>query len=422
MCYYNNGNKAKEAKDMQTHDPVKFRELLIEAISGRTQAEFAKASGILAPQINRYLRKDYNSRPSMANLQKIAAASGKEDMLQRLEKACGYTETEAEKRLSLSMKERAEFNARDLRTGFSEFTKAGPCIYSSVEEYVDAVVMLYCTEEITQIEIGRKKEYEGNKYHGAEYQAAGRICFANKIEKCDTWFSIYYAETRGGNCVITGASMLPKAVYDAGGLSDKAYEKYKDKEFVYAVTFVDGIKDPKTLLSRIFGEFEIDESKEYPLPYIGFGFYLPEFPENFRKFLFDHKDSFCSIEGNKELFNKAKDTENLKELFSDFSGRDALGSGYEAVIAEIMSIETDLPFVFFDPRKDEYPENIPCIMIPDAVSPFGDIDEEYSLDILCEVCSTYAKELDLKEFGEVHIVTKNHTLKKNIFTVQKGDK
>lgn len=401
---------------MRDHDPKEFRKLLLEAIGGRTQQEFAKAAGMVPPQVSRYLREDNKSRPSKANLEKIADASEDDAMLGKLLKVCGYDEPPELERVALSMDERAELNAQEFLEGFKEFTK-GAALYPSIESFLDMIIMLYTVEKITEVSISPKTEYEGSGRSGAEYQAVVQIKFENKIEECRTWFVLYFAETKGGKVIILDAAMDPLAVYEAGGMQEESYKRIEHESYVYLTRIKKELASKEDIFNAIFGDLEEDESRPFPNTIIGFGFYVKEVPEKFKDFLKAHKTTFCVSEDEKELYEAAMKADDIREVFADYQGDSLLGNGYEAVIADIMAAETDLPFTFFDPEQDEYPANVPCIMLPDAVDAFGDINDEYDLNYLCDICNTYAGELGITEYGEVHIVKKYHTMKKNIFTV-----
>ena len=78
---------------MREYDAAKFRELLEKAIGTNTKQAFAEKVGMAPQQLSRYFREDYNVRPTMNTLQKIAKASGDDSLLVLLQKACGYEES-----------------------------------------------------------------------------------------------------------------------------------------------------------------------------------------------------------------------------------------------------------------------------------------------------------------------------------------
>ena len=381
---------------MQQYNNTEFRKLLMTAIGSGTKQDFAERAGMTAPQLSRYLREDYRSRPSRTTLEKIATASGKEAILTDLLKACGYDVTEADNRTTRSIEERAELNAAELRSGLKELT-SGVGIYSSLEEFFDAYRMLFSTETLTEIKISGRKEYNGSRYPKAELSAFARVKFETLLDECFTWVAVYFVETKGGSVVVLDTAIDPGSLCEAGALSEEDLSECSGKPFVYSI----GQKPVVTgsMLRNIFGDRE-----EILTTYIGFGFYLPVIPKHFKLFLLVHRDSFCTGPEEKMLFEKACMSDDIESVFRNYS-YNGTGEGYESAVAKIMHEETGLPFTFYGAEKEVYEDNVPSVMLPDVIDQYGDWNQEYNLKELMDICKGYAGELGLSEYGEVHLVT-----------------
>ena len=396
---------------MSEYNNEKFRELLIEAIGSSSKQDFAKRAGMLPQQLSRYLREDYKVRPSSSTLKKIADASADPVLYDRLLKACGYNETPISIRRGKTFEERAHLNARDMRLGMEELTKS-PGIYESIEDFIRTYEMLFSNEDITEIKVGKSQEFIGRKYPYAEKSTFARIKFETKIYECYTWVAIYFAETTGKSVIILGADLDPLALKNVGAMTEEAYEKNKLKTVMYQTRIKEGINSAGDIIKKVLG----DLGEEYPYTYVGFGFYLKEEPENFKEFLRAHRMAFCQSEEEDILYEKAMASDNVFEALSDYTGDNDLGAGFGAVIARIMDEETDLRFIYLDPDREVFPGNVPCIMLEGAVDTHGCVSEEYDIEDLKSICNSYASELGIKEYGEVHLQVMNYVHNDHIFT------
>ena len=394
---------------MKEKDNSEFRELLSEAIGSSSKQDFAKRAEMAPQQLSRYLREDYNAKPSSSTLKRIADAAGDPELYEKLMRACGYNETPAMIRKGKPFDERVRLNAIDLKAGLEEMTK-GSTIYPSIEDYIRTYEMLYSYEDITNIEVYSKREYYGSKHPMAEYSACVIITFENALKECRTWLTLYFAETRGGKVAVVGAATDPLSIYEAGGMKEESYEQYKDKDFVYTRRMKKGVSSKEALFNAIFG----DVGEEYPYTYVGFGFYIKEEPESLKDFLKRHKTAFCTGEEESALYEEAMKSDPAKAL-SSYSGDNDWGAGYPAAIAKIMEEETGLPFLYPAPDNDIFPNNVPCIMLEGAVDTHGMVSEEFLLEDLKDICGQYALELGIREIGEVHTQTMNYVHKDHVY-------
>ena len=85
----------------------------------------------------------------------------------------------------------------------------------------------------------------------------------------------------------------------------------------------------------------------------GFGFNSDCNGEKLIDFIKNHKEVFCASDREKELYKEILDyTENeynLEDLFEDYSCDNTGTEGVGAVIANIMSRETGIEFVYYQP-------------------------------------------------------------------------
>ena len=94
-------------------DQERFHNLLVEAIHGRTQKEFAELAGMSRYTLNRYLTDGISNAPRLSTLQGIADASEGRVSLRELEYSVGiYTEPKQEN--SLNAPEHIRKRAEDL--------------------------------------------------------------------------------------------------------------------------------------------------------------------------------------------------------------------------------------------------------------------------------------------------------------------
>lgn len=398
---------------MREYDAAKFRELLEKAIGTNTKQAFAEKAGMAPQQLSRYFREDYNVRPTMNTLQKIAKASGDDSLLVLLQKACGYEESVSFVRTDKPFEERAKLNAMDLKEGFKEFTKT-PCVFNSIKEFISTCETLYGVETLTEIMVSNGQEYTGNAHLPAEYTCFARVKFETLMRECYTWIAFYYAETRGGLVVIFDVAFDADSLYETGAMTKKTYEENKDSSFFYVTKYKNGKSFEENMLSALFG----DIGDEYVSAVVGFGFYIDDLDmETFRTFLFHHKKSFAKKPHDKVLYAKAM-REDPVDVFASYSDANSIDTGYGNVIAHIMREETDFDFVYFDGELDQFENNRPCIMVPDAIDAFGVVGEDYTIENLKEVTVDYARELGIPEYGEVHVNTMHHVNCSNVFKTE----
>ncbi len=179
----------------------KLRELIVAAIGDdRTQADFARETGITTEHLNRLLKNSMISRPHDNTLMKIAEHSENGITLKMLRDSCDYRSKEY-----MTDEERID---RLMYVSSDSFKWLGRnnSIYPSLESYVNKVLCGVCfyTEEIcVGSHIGDIIALEPpvNKYRA---ESAAIVTLTTLIGKyhieADTL--IYFSETTGGKVII----------------------------------------------------------------------------------------------------------------------------------------------------------------------------------------------------------------------------
>ena len=125
----------------------------------------------------------------------------------------------------------------------------------------------------------------------------------------------------------------------------------------------------------------------------GYGFHSDCDREKLIGFIKKHRKAFCKSDREKELY-KTLDKCDLEDLFEDYSC-DATGTeGVGAVIANIMSRETGIMFIYCQPDYDcDTPESV----IFEATYPWllNETEKNLTIEKLSNICKKYMNELGI---------------------------
>ena len=127
----------------------------------------------------------------------------------------------------------------------------------------------------------------------------------------------------------------------------------------------------------------------------GIGFQIKIEPDQLQKFLQNHKESLNQLKGVESVIECLDLDEDAFEdalLGFEYWPNNGFGDSLTATIADIMSVETGLPIVYYPPTEDDDHESI----LYERAYPWEMNDKERNLtkDELITMFEKYAKELD----------------------------
>lgn len=319
-----------------------FRLLLANAISTRTQSEFASVAGIAPAMLNRMLNQEEISTPSKKTLRKIAVAAQNFDELSSsvtydaLLKACGYPST-----TTLSMR------PENFEVFISE-TVMG-CkgkIFDSLDAMAKAALPEH--SETISYAISRKAIHPEDETK-AEYAAI--IRFSTKINKTLAMSDVLvlYFQTVTGKVVVSDITNDVKRAATYGGetaqkLIELRYQASQDgTPSTSSILYLRNrqYEPPSTevrLLNAIFGTGENTVSERI----FGIGFYLSkDMPEYvFKNFLKAHKKTFCQNALDREIYQSyVEEGVSLRfEAFGSYNVDTNTGAGGNTWLGAIVNI------------------------------------------------------------------------------------
>lgn len=132
----------------------------------------------------------------------------------------------------------------------------------------------------------------------------------------------------------------------------------------------------------------------------GFGFNSDCNEGKLIDFIKNHKETFCESDKEKELYEEILDyTENeydLKDLFEDYSCDNTGTEGVGAVIANIMSRETGIEFVYC---QSDANCDTPASVVFDEKYPWllNETEKELTEEKLSNICKKYMDELGITD-------------------------
>ena len=127
----------------------------------------------------------------------------------------------------------------------------------------------------------------------------------------------------------------------------------------------------------------------------GIGFQIKIEPEGLQKFLQNHRESLKRLKNVESVLECLDlDEDNFEDALLGFEywPNNGFGDSLTAIIADIMSVETELPIAYYPPTEDDDHESI----LYEQAYPWEMNDKERNLtkDELIVVFEKYAKELD----------------------------
>lgn len=227
----------------ETRNYEQFRGLLRGAICDRTQAQFAKESGISPEHLSRMLNAAKIHRPSQATLGKIAAAAKNgvtlQDLLDALDASDGNHNHPSPMRTARAAQdfamdfEEAAVQAMDRVAGILK-NEHWPAVIDAPEDCADNIVAK-ANEDIksdgAQIayDCGVCRTYIGTYMKNVEKYMPVYLSMAGNQDVAESIFIIYYNEMPCADgktrAVIQGADSSVEAIEDLYGLPNSALER-----------------------------------------------------------------------------------------------------------------------------------------------------------------------------------------------------
>lgn len=435
-----------------------FRGLLRDAICNRTQAQFANESGISSEHLNRLLNKETINRPTKSTLTKIASAAKNNITYQILQDALDKEDPECKDKpaadanenpfIPKTFEERAHETMQQLVKAIENTDLEHFYVEDSIADAMEHLLQKMETTPGTlsiSYDLDEPRPYIGSQHKDENIPSYidVSLSMADFQKSAESQLLFYFTKV-SDKYVIQNISTKVIDISDLFGLPPAALQMITDKtkdediseeefEACYNLDYYLDIyenprfiekymdSDAKTkeerVLSHLFGKKPVS----YPTTFIGSGFWLKEVPPNFVTFVKKHKAHILAeYEDSIELYqdldtqmDKAETAEELIKIFDTFyeSGymdANSFETGWQAAIANVMSAETNWPFGSHIHRTDERYEDRSkhdCILLNQS-----DIDEigirrETLLNTLC----TYAKQLGIKEFGDLLFHTMKET-------------
>lgn len=245
----------------KTFNHTLFTTLVMKALDGRTQKQFAEESGISPFNLNRLLNSDERV-PQRGTLAKIAEASRGKVTMTQLEAACGYiTENEEPRYTHCMTREQCEELATALRNEIIK--KKGTAMkYDTPGAFLKDITMRLGMKNAS-VQVSMEQEYTGIGRNYAENYVHCRISwlFHDFDEQFTLALILYYCVTKHGGYIISDCAfdmdtLMSEHNPDAFTLLK---EKAKLGDVSYAdydlVTLTKPYDSPEArLLHAIFGE------------------------------------------------------------------------------------------------------------------------------------------------------------------------
>lgn len=388
---------------MEKTNKEMFRNLILNAMKGMSQTEFAAKCGISLSHFNRMLKDVSISTPSKLTLQKIAdnSSANYDDLL----KACGYIiEPDPKNSIPLlPLKDRLQINLKELHEAVSQLTKT-PRLYSSLEEFFDLCNILYTTQNM-KVYYSKPIEYEFTDVPFAEFYSKCYFTIENAHACGKVFFLLYYTRTISGKYLIADMKSDILSLKQTGVV--KSDDKIFTEDFAYnIIPFNDGKSAKDRLFEAIF-QYDMDIIK-YENTLVGFGFKTPEIPY-FDDFIHNHMDTIRQMPKAKEMYDEGMKNHSLpREIYQDYhTNGDEKGIG--ALIADILRQETGFDYEYVTAHNNG--DETQSYIVIDT-----DLIDERNEEIT-DITKMYAMTLGLHEYGTYLIPYFSYTEKPQTYTI-----
>lgn len=427
-----------------------FRGVLRAAICNRTQAQFAKEAGLSPEHISRMLNNGNICRPSRATLIKIATVAKNGITFRNLQEALNQDDPYYKPKTLTDIEREAK-----LQEAKNDFTPVFKERAANTLDILCKIVKNMQTPYLTSRTINREIEkiiknakdsehYPTNclpvsydiqetlDYYGTNYDAKKltyvELSMSDGIEEARSVLLTYH-DTVHGLTIIAGVSLSINDIFETYGLPPKIagdedtdfnegnnLERVLEKPYYLTIQNTDLFTEPvqaQNLLDAIFGTPTI-----YPVTVKGVGFYIDKLPDDFERFVRNHKDAILEDwESDPERYKLLKtniqeilDSESnnksqeLADFFDniDYACEVSIEKGWRAAISNVMRIETTFDFEYLSPKKDVYPDKSwlsdqHAILLRSDYAEAAGVRRQTLLNLFCK----YGRQLGVKTFGDI---------------------
>lgn len=433
-----------------------FRGLLRGAICNRTQAQFAKETGLSPEHVSRMLNNDNIHRPTKQTLIKIAGAAKNGITLHDLEKALNDEDPnykpktiedlerdaanqQAAKDFAPSFEEHAECTAKRIQKAIAEIPT--PYIEEGISNLMDKIVNLdlstFASESDAPVtclplayDVYEPLKYFGHR-HTCDKVTPVWLSMTDGLKEAEILILIYHG-TAYGKLMILEISSAMKDIEELYGTPNRIYE-YENADYnadgvldeIYELPYyltihpVELFKEraqAENLLDAIFGT-----PFTYPETVKGVGFAINNLPDTFISFVRQHKNTILEdwefdLERYKEIktaieniLDNPDQTDANKRLADkldeiEYACEVSIEKGWRAVISNVMRIETGFEFEYLPPKTEEGKDWLSTdhvILLRNTNAGSDIVKRETLLNIICR----YGRELQIKSFGDILFYT-----------------
>lgn len=252
-----------------------FHALVRKAINGQSMLDFAKKANMSRSNLSMMMSNDYDRKPNIQTLKKIADASEGIVSVDELEDSIVNNTLSKSNKFDDSLRNR-EFDMKEKIWEMAEKEKENlmhlkGSRFRSMEDFLDVIMLTQPlgVDEYSVQMVDSCGDYTSFGRYGAEKYTGAMIEWIDNIWSVKMYFNIYYCNTENGGVVVQDLAFdLPSLVsekcqheraYDfafrMGSLGDLEYTDYP---MVLDVKRSESVMQ-KRLLQAIFGEDEPDE-------------------------------------------------------------------------------------------------------------------------------------------------------------------
>lgn len=247
-----------------------FHVLMRRAINGQSMVDFAKKANMSRSNLSIMMSNDYDRKPNIQTLSKIAEASEGRVTVDELDESIVNNTLSASDKFSDSLRNH-EFDMKEKIWEMAEKEKENlmhltGSRFRSMEDFLDVIVLTQPlgVDEYSVQTVDSCGDYTSFGRYGAEKYTGAMIEWVDNIWTVKMYFNIYYSNTEKGGVIIQDLAFdLPSLVSDKCQ-HERAYDfafrmgslgdlEYTDYPMVLDIKRSDSIMK-KRLLDAIFGE------------------------------------------------------------------------------------------------------------------------------------------------------------------------
>lgn len=306
---------------------LEFRSLLVSAMNGQSQKEFAKKSGLSYEHLNRMLNNQLIARPSQETLQKIINASYLVNAVE-LYKSCGY-EPQGPILMNLakmSLSEMMKMVANKLLDGFHMLIDDMK-VWSSLDDAMRVYMYRYGWELKRIKMMSESMQKNQDVSHKGAYSV---FCKAEWVKsnglrtyhQGETYFLLYFMKLEHGEYLLTDIAVDGQTLSVYGQLPDYLLEMvYEDGEdiatFPYCSVTTEKCRVENPLLMKLQAAiFERSDEEDLFHTEFGVGAVYEGTPAGFVDYVVTNKQYFQKTAREVEMVEDLEDIKNGKSTLT----------------------------------------------------------------------------------------------------------